>query len=103
MASWKAVLGLGAACAACCAVPLAGAVGAAGVTATLAAAGAAVLSCADELAMPVAVVAAMALLYAVWRRRKPSKASNPAACAYPAGSVCAPTDGCQGCQTARSD
>lgn len=103
MAIWKAVLGLGAACAACCAVPLTGALGAAGATAAVYAAGAALLACADELAALVSGVAVLLLVYAAWRRRKPTKASNPAACAYPAGSPCAATGDCQGCQTGRSD
>ncbi|WP_127997011.1 hypothetical protein [Piscinibacter defluvii] len=51
MRPWKAVLGIGAACVACCAIPLVGGVAAltAG-TAALAAAGSALLACADELA-----------------------------------------------------
>jgi len=53
---WKALLGVGAACAACCAIPLVG-----GVTvlatgsAELAATGAALMACADEF-IPLAVV-----------------------------------------------
>lgn len=59
MKSWKAVLGIGAACAACCAVPLFGGVAAlaAGTTA-LAATGSALLACADEF-LPLAVVLLM--------------------------------------------
>lgn len=103
MASWKSVFGLGAACAACCAVPLASGLGAAGAAAGLAAVGTALLACADELAMLVAMVAVLALFYAAWRRRRPAQASQPTACAYPAGSACLPTGGCQGCQTGCSD
>lgn len=73
MRSWKAVLGAGAACAACCAVPLFG--GAAALTAgatAVAAAGTALLACIDEF-LPLALV--LLALAAVggglnwWRRR----------------------------------
>lgn len=55
MRPWKAVLGVGAACAACCALPLVGGVAAltAG-TAALVAMGSALLACADEYA-PIAI------------------------------------------------
>lgn len=74
MKPWKAALGIGAACAACCAVPLLG--GAAVLTAgsaSLAAAGSALLACADELA-PLAfgmlALAAAVGCVILWRRRQ---------------------------------
>lgn len=89
MRPWKAVLGVGAACAACCAVPLVGGLAAltAG-TAALAAAGSALLACADEFA-PFAtgllVLAGVggAVTWWVCRRRRnrtpgPSVAADPA-------------------------
>lgn len=74
MRPWKAVLGIGAACAACCAIPLAGGVAAlaAGST-TLLAAGSALLVSTDEY-VPVAAVAMTlglaAGLGALWWRRR---------------------------------
>jgi hypothetical protein len=78
MKSWKAVLGLGAACAACCAIPLLGAAGG------LAAIGAALAACADELlpAAGVLLAGALALGAAWWWRRR--QAQHRAACACPA-------------------
>lgn len=73
MRSWKAWLGIGVACAACCAVPLVGGgVALTAGTATLAAAGSALLACADEF-LPAALVL-IAIAGAVgglvwWRRR----------------------------------
>lgn len=74
MKPWKAALGVGAACAACCAVPLLG--GAAALTigsASLGAAGAALLVRADEFA-PLAWVllglAAMGTGVVLWRRTR---------------------------------
>lgn len=81
MRSWKAVLGIGAACAACCAVPLAGGVAAlaAGTTA-FAAMGSAVRACADEF-LPLAVVL-LALAGVggglIWWRRRAAR-PNPQA------------------------
>jgi hypothetical protein len=101
MANWKSILGLGAACAACCAVPLAGALGVMGVMGAggvLAAAGAALLACADELALAFGILGALALAFMYWRRRKVTNAALPA-CTYPAATPCAPGTPCQGCQT----
>ncbi len=80
MRSWKVVLGLGAACAACCAVPLLGVAGGmAAVGGGLAAFGAALAACADEL-LPAAVIllGAAGLGLAWWRRRR--EAARQAAC-----------------------
>lgn len=74
MKSWKAALGLGAACAVCCAIPLLGMAGG------LAATGSALLACADEL-LPLAaalLAAALAAASAWWWGRR--KASRSAAC-----------------------
>lgn len=84
MRPWKAVLGVGAACAACCAVPLLGgaAVLAAG-TATLAGLGSALLACADEFA-PLAIallgLAAMGAGVILWRRRAQRAADLASSC-----------------------
>jgi hypothetical protein len=74
MRLWKAALGMGVACAVCCAAPIAGAIGAlaAGAT-TLAAAGAALLPCADEaisLALVLLALAAASGGVAWWRLRR---------------------------------
>jgi hypothetical protein len=70
MKSLKLALGLGAACAACCAIPLLGG-------AALATSAAALWACADEL-MPFALVLlALSALWLLWRRR----AAQCAACA----------------------
>jgi len=74
MKSWKAALGLGAACAVCCAIPLLGLAGG------LAATGSALLACADELLPLAAALLAVALAVATvwwWRRRQ---AARSAAC-----------------------
>lgn len=94
MKHWKAALGLGAACAACCAVPLLG--GAALLTAgsaTLAAVGAALAACADELAIVgVALLAAgVAIGVIAWRRRRSARSD-----------ACAPAASCSTeCHTCR--
>lgn len=73
MRPWKAAVGVGAACAACCAIPLFG--GAAALTAgstAIAAIGASLATCADEFALLGAVLLVVALgggLMA-WRRRR---------------------------------
>ena len=78
MKSWKAVLGLGAACAACCAIPLLG------MSAGLAAFGSALTACTDELLPAALVLLAMALgLDGLWCYRR-RRASQQAACACPA-------------------
>ena len=73
MRPWKAVLGIGAACAACCAIPLAGGVAAlaAGST-TLVAAGSALLVTSDEYipAAAAAMTLGLAGLGAWWWRRR---------------------------------
>lgn len=78
MKSWKAVVGLGAACAACCAIPLLG------MSAGLAAFGSALAACADELLPAAMVLLAIALVLGAvgWVRRR--QASRRAACACPA-------------------
>lgn len=67
MKPWKAMLGLGAACAACCAIPLLGLAGG------LAAFGSALWACADEfLPLAAGLAGAAAAIAAVWwwqRRR----------------------------------
>ncbi|WOB10226.1 LPXTG cell wall anchor domain-containing protein [Piscinibacter gummiphilus] len=85
MKSWKAALGVGAACAACCAVPLlGGAATLAAGSASLAAVGSALLACADEL-LPLAFallgLAALGAAAVLWRRRK-TRLTAPA-CALP--------------------
>ncbi|HEY0821170.1 MAG TPA: hypothetical protein VGD46_20490 [Rhizobacter sp.] len=94
MKPWKAAVGVGAACAACCAVPLLGgaAVLTAG-TATLAGLGSALMACADELA-PLAFalpgLAAVGVGIFLWRRKakRPAPAAPGAAPAAACG--CAP-------------
>lgn len=88
MRPWKAVLGLGAACAACCAVSLIW--GAAALTvgsATLAAMGSAMLACADEfgpLAISLLGLAAIGGGVTLWRRR----AQRPIQAASSCGGGC---------------
>lgn len=70
MKSWKVVLGLGAACAACCAIPL---LGLAGWLATF---GSALAACADEFLPSAAVLLAVAMGLAgvwLWRRRQATR------------------------------
>lgn len=70
MKPWKVALGLSAACAACCAVPLLGIAGG------LAAFGSALWACADELLPAVAVLAAVAAgLLGIWgwKRREAAR------------------------------
>ena len=73
MRPWKAVLGVGAACAACCAVPLVGGIASWTVgTSALAAAASALLACADEfapLAAGLLALAAVVSAAAWWLRR----------------------------------
>jgi len=82
MRPWKVVLGVGAACAACCAVPLLGGATALAVGSTaLAALGGALLACADEFApVAMAVLAVAAVLgAAAWWARRGRRAEPPAA------------------------
>jgi len=67
MKPWKTVLGFGAACAACCAIPLLGS------SAALAAFGSALVACAAELLPAALAVLAVALGFAgawLFRRRQ---------------------------------
>lgn len=84
MRTWKVILGVGGACATCCAVPLLG--GAAALTAgseALIASGAAIADCADEF-LPLAAVSLV--LFAVggsllwWHRRETRKAVLKSGC-----------------------
>lgn len=75
MKPWKAALGLGAACAACCAIPLLGVAGG------LAAFGSALWAYADEFlpaAVVLAVIAATLAGVAWWKRRKAACAAKGA-------------------------
>jgi len=74
----KAVLGLGAACAACCAIPLSGLAGGFAVL------GSALSACADDLLPAAAVFMALALGGAGawwWRRRQAAARSTSCNCA----------------------
>lgn len=79
MTSWKALLGIALACAACCALPLFGAV-------TAAAAGSLLLARVDVLLGSLALAALAAIL--LWRHRR--KASHKPACAGSCGGGCGP-------------
>lgn len=84
MKPWKAAVGVGAACAACCAVPLVGGVAAltAGSTA-LAALGSTLLACADEFIPLAGVLLALAAVgggLVWWRRRAARKAQAHTGC-----------------------
>lgn len=73
MKPWKVALGLGAACAACCAIPLLGIAGG------LAAFGSALWACADEFlpaAAVLAVIAAVLVGVAWWKRHKAAHAAR---------------------------
>jgi hypothetical protein len=72
MKSWKVMLGLGVACAACCAIPLLGAAGGLAVLAS------ALWACADEF-LPAATVLgvfAAALAGVWWWRRRAVRSSS---------------------------
>lgn len=85
MRPWKAALGVGAACAACCAVPLLGGTAALTVGATtLAASGSALLACADEFGPVAAVLIGIAALgggLIWWRYRARRQVQSPLSCA----------------------
>lgn len=92
MSPWKAALGVGAACAACRAVPLLGGAAALTVgTGTLAAAGSALLACADEFAVPGAILLGLAAVGGglIWCKRR-SQRQTPR------------TSSCEGAWNARS-
>lgn len=99
MRPWKAAVGVGAACAVCCAVPLVGGAAALSVgSATLAAFGSALLACADDL---VPLAGALLMLGVVggglvwWRRRAARRAAErPAQCLLPAKTAPAKPCGC---------
>lgn len=88
MKPWKVALGLGAACAACCAIPLLGIAGG------LAAFASALWACVDELlpaAAVLAVIAAGALGASWWRRREAARRAKcecVATCSTEAQSAC---------------
>jgi hypothetical protein len=86
MKPWKAILGLGAACAACCALPLAGGLAALLTTSTaLAVTGSALLACASELIRPASILAGLGLLgLALWAWRR-NAVKRQAACSCCAG------------------
>ena len=95
MKPWKPLLGVGAACAACCAVPLLGGASAALVgTGALAAFGAALLACANELLALLLAAAVGAGVWA-WRRRRLARQREAAAAAAPACAVQAAQRGCR--------
>lgn len=83
MRPWKAAVGVGAECAACCAVPLLGGTAAlaAGSTA-LAAIGASMVACADELVLigGVLLVLALGSVLMAWRRRRTSVSPKVSMC-----------------------
>lgn len=92
MQPWKAALGLGLACAACCAIPLLGGLAAlVGATAALAATTAALWAGADEFVMPAAVLLVLAVAGGGlfwWRRRAADQAAAPSACSPGCGGDC---------------
>jgi hypothetical protein len=79
MRSWKVILGLGAACAACCAIPLLGLVGGMAAFSGFASA---VWSCADEFLPAALVLGAVAAAGAGiwWVRRKLAARSSGCGC-----------------------
>lgn len=80
MKPWKVILGVGAACATCCAVPLAAALTGA---ASLGAAGAGLSACAHDLAPLAGIVAGLGLVaagWAAWHRRARHRAAPSPSC-----------------------
>ena len=73
MKPWKLTLGLGAACAACCAIPLIGAAGGLAAVASL------LLACADEF-LPLAAFLLLLALGAFglgwWKRRRTQRSAS---------------------------
>ena len=82
MKLWKLLLGLGAACAACCAIPLLGG-------AALVSSAAALWACADEL-LPVAMLMLGVAAFWFWRRQVARRAACecPTACATGGDHAC---------------
>ncbi|MBI3369424.1 MAG: hypothetical protein HY021_13565 [Burkholderiales bacterium] len=91
MKHWKGILGLGAACAACCALPVSMALLGTGALASVAAF---VTACAGELALTAGLLAAAALGLGLWRWRQIAR--RPAACAYAPEAVAGASSCCQG-------
>lgn len=90
MKPWKLALGAGAACAACCAAPLVGAVTAWGLAASgLLASGAAALAAqgATWLSAGIVLLATGAGILA-WRRRRASQAADARCAAGESGPAC---------------
>jgi hypothetical protein len=86
MKSWKTALGLGAACAACCAIPLLGAAGGLAALAT------ALAACADELLPAVGLLLGLAVAVAgLWWYRRQARRNAPCACT----DTCAAQPGCR--------
>lgn len=97
MKPWKPLLGVGvgAACAACCAVPLLGGASAAlAGTGALAAFGAALMACANELLALLLATAVGAGVWA-WRRRRLQRQREAAAASRPACRVQPAQSGCR--------
>lgn len=93
MKTWKAALGVGAACAVCCAVPLASGIAAFGIgTTALAAAGSTLVACVADLAPWAAVAIGVTILVTgvmFWRKRvaRSSQTASDCRVACPTGSA----------------
>lgn len=80
MKALKLLLGIGAACAACCAIPFFGG------SAVLAAGAGGLLACADEFALPAFALAGIALLSGVfWWRSRRLQRQSACGCSHVAG------------------